>query len=274
MQKVDSSILVSVIIPVHNDEHLVSNAIESVLMQSFQKFEIICINDASTDDTWNILNTYAKNDKRISAYNLKKNLGCPGLVRNYGITKAKGNILAFLDSDDTWKSNKLQKQLEIIHEQDSYFSYTKVENIIGTRVYEPKFYLRIFSSFLPGNLIIENTITTSTVIISKQLFINLGGFRNEKMVVSEDYELWIKTALMAKQIEFVDEILIQYNVNPNSVTNSKIGYKNIYINILKIIKRLLISGNTKYIVFAVIRFITLPLLFLFHFLILLRGHLK
>lgn len=274
MQKVDSSILVSVIIPVHNDEQHVSKAIESILMQSFQPFEIICINDGSTDNTWDILNKYTQQDQRISAYNLTKNQGCPGLVRNYGVSKAKGNMIAFLDSDDTWKPGKLQKQLERVGEIDDYFSFTKVENIIKDCVYLPKNYLRLFSSFAPGNLIIDNTITTSSVIISKPLFEKLGGFRNKKMVVSEDYELWIKTVLEAKQIEYIDEPLIQYFVNPNSVTNSKVSYINIYFNIVRICKELIFSGNIKFILFGILRLLTLPLLFLYHFLIKLRGYLK
>lgn len=266
--------LVSIIIPVYNAEYFLKNTLNSVLNQTYQNFEVICINDCSIDNSLSILNSFKEKDERIKIFNLDKNLGCPGLVRNFAVEQSKGELLAFLDADDLWKKDKLKKQLKDLENMNSFFSYTKLENMIGTTVYEPKYYLRIFKNFHIGNLLIDNTITTSTVVMSKALFEKIGRFRDEKMVVSEDYELWIKAVLEAKEIYFLDEILVTYYINPDSITHSTVGYKEIYINIFSIVKKLLSIADLKYILFSVTRIITIPVLFLYHSIIILRGLLK
>jgi len=266
----NDNILISVIIPIYNAEKFLKKTIVSVLEQTYQNFEIICINDCSTDKSLEIIKEFSEIDVRVKVFNLQKNLGCPGLVRNYGVKKSKGKMLAFLDADDIWKKNKLEKQLRNINNLDNFFSYTKIEIIMKNRVYEPKYYLRFFNNFHIGNLLIDNTITTSTVVMSKKLFNKVGGFRNKKMVISEDYELWIKAILEAKEVKFVDEILVRYYINLDSITNSKIKYRDIYLNILSIIKQLLESNNLKFNIFAIVRLLTLPLLLLYHLLIKIR----
>ena len=265
---------ISVIIPVYNSEKYIEQTLKSVLNQSYQSLEIICINDDSTDKSKEIIKNLQKTDNRIKLINLDKNIGSPGKVRNIGVQKANGEIIAFLDSDDIWKPNKLKTQIKNMRNINSSFSYTKLINFNEKISYEPKYILRLFKKWHIGNMLIDNTVTTSTVLISKDLFNKVGGFRNSKMKVSEDYELWIKGILTSKDIIFIDEVLTEYRVNENSITNSKISFIDIYLNILIIAKDMIFSRNMKYLLFGIVRILTLPLLVVYHILIKIRGVLQ
>lgn len=114
MQNSNSSFcadLVSVIIPTYNREYSLTRSIESVLSQTYKKWELIIIDDCSTDNTVNIVEKFRAKDKRINFFKLEKNSGAC-VARNLGIKKAKGEFIAFLDSDDEYLPEKLKKQVE------------------------------------------------------------------------------------------------------------------------------------------------------------------
>jgi len=105
--------LVSVITPVYNSEKFIEKTIESVLNQTYEDFEYILINDKSSDNSEQIIRNYMEKDSRIKLINLEKNSG-PAIARNRGIELSQGKYIAFIDSDDIWKKDKLKKQIDFM----------------------------------------------------------------------------------------------------------------------------------------------------------------
>ena len=130
--------LVSVIMPVYNAESHVAEAINSVLRQSHQNLELIAVDDASTDDSFKIIDNIR--DQRLKCVRLKKNSGA-GKARNEGIRMAKGRFIAFLDADDIWLEEKLSAQIELMRQTGVALSYTDYYLMDG----ESKFTHRVSS---------------------------------------------------------------------------------------------------------------------------------
>lgn len=112
--------LVSIITPAYNSSEYIREAIESVIAQTYKNWEMIIVDDASQDNTYEILNNYANKDKRIKPIFLEKNCGA-AYARNKAIECAQGRYIAFLDSDDLWKKEKLEKQLIFMKKKKSNF---------------------------------------------------------------------------------------------------------------------------------------------------------
>lgn len=117
------SLLVSVIMPTYNSTGTVVESIQSVLSQTYKNWELIIVDDRSTDNTWQVIQTYADKYDNIRVYQNKENLGA-GASRNFAIEKAKGRFIAFLDSDDLWTEDKLSEQIAFMLENDYPLTYT------------------------------------------------------------------------------------------------------------------------------------------------------
>lgn len=118
--------LVSIVMPLYNTEKYVKSAIKSVLNQTFSNWELIVVDDCSTDESVKVASTLVEEDSRIKLIRLEENSG-PAIARNSGIEIAKGKYLAFLDADDIWKPNKLKKQIRFMQVNDIAFSFTGYE---------------------------------------------------------------------------------------------------------------------------------------------------
>lgn len=119
--------LVSIIMPSWNTENFIAESIQSVLAQTYTNWELIIIDDCSTDNTDSVVESFLE-DKRIKYLRNEKNLGA-ALTRNYGLREARGEWIAFLDSDDLWMPEKLEKQIKFMKESDYSLSYTEYEKI-------------------------------------------------------------------------------------------------------------------------------------------------
>ncbi|EJL6386193.1 glycosyltransferase family 2 protein [Vibrio parahaemolyticus] len=117
------SSLVSIIMPSYNSESTISESIDSVICQKYRDWELIIVDDRSTDDTWQIIQKYVKRYNNIHAYQNKENQGA-GASRNFAIEQAKGRFIAFLDSDDLWMENKLAEQIPFMLENNYPLTYT------------------------------------------------------------------------------------------------------------------------------------------------------
>ena len=124
-----STPLVSIIMPAHNSGRFIGIAIDSVLAQTYQNWELIVVNDKSTDNTCEIVKRYVQCDKRISLYNSDYHNGMPSAPRNTGIKLAKGRFIAFLDSDDIWSRTKLEEQLPLFNNEKVVIVYSNYEKI-------------------------------------------------------------------------------------------------------------------------------------------------
>ncbi|EOX4809590.1 glycosyltransferase [Vibrio alginolyticus] len=117
------SLLVSVIMPTYNSTGTVVESIQSVLSQTYKNWELIIVDDRSTDNTWQVIQTYADKYDNIRVYQNKENLGA-GASRNFAIKKARGRFIAFLDSDDLWTEDKLAEQIPFMLENNYPLTYT------------------------------------------------------------------------------------------------------------------------------------------------------
>jgi glycosyltransferase involved in cell wall biosynthesis len=193
--------LISVIIPVYNRPTLVKRAIESVLNQTLKAGEIIVIDDGSTDETLSVLKTFKEKIKVIS----QKNSGVSS-ARNSGIKLAKYPWITFLDSDDEWREDKLEKQLDF-HKNSPHilFSHTHEEWVRDGKVIKQKKQHKKPHGYCFEENLEFCKIAPSTSMIDKSIFEKVGLF-DESLEVCEDYDLWLRI-LKEYELGLVEEVL-------------------------------------------------------------------
>ena len=205
--------LVSIIIPYYKKKDYIKKTINSILKQTYKKFEIIIINDEPGELSKNILSFLKKKDSRIKIINNKKNIGA-GKSRNKGINIAKGKYIAFIDSDDLWKKNKLLKQIEFMRKKNIEISHTSYEIIDDDLVTRGTRQAKLMNY---KELIKSCDIGLSTVIIKKSLIKNL---RFPNLKTKEDYVLWLEIAKKGKTIHALNTKLTQWRKSKNSLSSS------------------------------------------------------
>ncbi len=204
---------VSVIIPTYNREKYITETINSVLKQTYSDYEIIVVDDGSTDNTEQLIKEQF-GDKII--YLFKTN-GGPASARNLGIRVAKGEYIAFLDSDDLWMPEKLEIQIDYMDAHpECGLSFTKALSFIADSIsqYEDmELMYNITTSPTLKNLIQGNFIPNLTVITQKRCIDDVGGFDERKELIGkEDYELWIRVA-MNYSIACIPRVLARYQLH-------------------------------------------------------------
>jgi glycosyltransferase involved in cell wall biosynthesis len=209
--------------PAYNAEKFIGQSIESVLAQTYQNWELLIVNDGSTDNTHVILDLYTNRDSRIKAfYQLN---GKQGKARNLAISHSKGEYLAFLDADDLWAPEKLEIQLQEItgYQADVVFSKSfiidedaiKKDEIICGHIG----YLKRSEGI--EKMIEINRVPILTVLVRKQSVLQVGAFEEDISIANaEDYHLWLK--MMMNQFVFWGsyKILASYRFHENSSTGS------------------------------------------------------
>jgi glycosyltransferase involved in cell wall biosynthesis len=196
---------VSVIIPTYNRASWLIDAIDSVLNQTFQDFELIIVDDGSTDGTHEIVAQYGK---RIQ-YFYQSNRG-PASARNLGIKKAKADLITFLDSDDRWLKQKLQTQVDLIQKYpDIKICYTdEIWIRRGIRVNQKKIHQK-YSGWIYQKCLPLCIISPSSVMVNRDVFDKVGLF-DDDFLVCEDYDLWLRISCYFP-ITFIDQPLIIKN---------------------------------------------------------------
>lgn len=213
--------LISVVIPTFNRSNTLMKAIDSVLAQTYKNYEIIIVDDASTDNTDDIVKQYLNCRDNIKYIKGKCNKGA-NHRRNQGIKEAKGNYIAFLDSDNYWESKKLEKQLDRMQENVKagvcFCRFKLVEDEHHPIRIVPD--ERIVENQVGDVLKKYNVVDTSTLLIKKDLLLKAGGF-DEKIPRFQDYEL-IFRLIYEFQIPtvFVDEVLVTNVLQENSITKN------------------------------------------------------
>lgn len=215
--------LVSIVIPTHNRKDLLPDAIDSVLAQTYENTEIIVVDDASTDGTPEMLTKRYGHLDNIACIVNDRNCG-PGYSRNTGVTYAKGDIVAFHDSDDLWMKDKLERQMKLLSEAPPdtamvYCAMVKRQGSYRLTVPDPGIPLEEKSGkgFL-RNLLIRPFVGAPTMVIEKDCFISSGGF-DESLGCLEDYEFSIRLALVSN-IEMIEEPLYIQNLWREGSVNS------------------------------------------------------
>ena len=212
------NILVSIITPVYNYERYIAEAIESVLAQTYPNWEMIIVDDRSTDHSQEIVKEYTQKDRRIKLIGLPENLGA-AMARNRALEHAKGRYIAFLDSDDIWDESKLEKQIAFMQKSSSPISYTSYEliNENGERLNHVIHSVKK----LHLNDYLKNTIIGfSTAIIDIE---QTGSISFMDIKTRSDTQLWI-TLLKKGFIAYgLDEVLVKYRKDHKSLSSNKIN---------------------------------------------------
>lgn len=210
-----TDIVVSVIMPIFNAEKYLCDSIDSVIKQTYPFWELIIIDDFSTDSSVDIVASYMKNEPRIRLICLKENAGVAN-ARNQGIKKSCGRYIAFLDGDDIWLPEKLEHQVRFMKERNIGFSFTdyrifKKDVNIAEKLVVAKEKVD-YSYLLKGNV-----IGCLTVMLDRQKIKNLYM----PLERHEDYITWLKILKRYKYAYGLNEDLARYRKNLNSLTSNK-----------------------------------------------------
>lgn len=227
--------LVSVIMPAYNAANYIGEAIKSVINQTYKCWELIIVDDGSTDNTRTVVNKLQRLDSRIKYF--YQNNTKQGIAKNNAIQESSGEYLAFLDSDDLWLENKLELTLnEMISGEysliftDSYVLKGEFKDInsLSTMGVTDKIYYGKESllSFLESN-----KIPNLTVLLKREVFFDAGGFT--KRDVAEDYEMWLKLLKNGCRFKAISLPLSIYRMHNSSVTAKDRSATVEAINILK-----------------------------------------
>jgi len=202
------TIKVSIIIPTYNCSSLLERAIKSVLAQTYENWELIIVDDGSTDGTKDLVANFRKIEPRIK-YIWQNNSGAPARPRNTGIKSASGEYIAFLDHDDEWLPNKLEKQVALLENSPEIAFVScnvivvspKRSELISSPKYKGENFLK---KMLEKNLI----LTASSVVVRREIFDKVGLF-DETLKFADDWDMWVRIALKYK-FDYIDEPLVKY----------------------------------------------------------------
>lgn len=219
---------ISVVIPTFNRKWSLSRAIDSVLGQSLRPQELIVVDDGSTDQTaeW-IKKTYAEHSSFLKVCRLDQNLGVSA-ARNRGASRASGQWVAFLDSDDEWLPNKLERQFEVLRKSDPalpliHCNERWMRN--GQLLNQKQKHKKMGGDFFVPSLELC-LISPSAVLIERDFFLAIGGFR-EDFIVCEDYDLWLRI-LAQHKVGFCEEILLIKHGGHNDQLSQKLNAMDLY----------------------------------------------
>lgn len=212
----NSNVVVSVIMPLFNSESTVEDSINSVLSQTFKEFELIVVDDKSTDNGPLIVKDISRIDPRVKLISLEINSGA-GIARNRAIDAATGRYIAFLDADDLWLPKKLELQLDFMRLNKYAFTCTSYQvqdhsssNLLGVR--RPPHKIQY------DDLLYENVIGCLTVIFDTKI---LGYRKMPEIRKRQDFALWLNILKVANCYS-IDTVLATYRIMPQSISRSKL----------------------------------------------------
>jgi len=240
---------VSVIMPSYNNEDFIRQAINSVINQSYTNWELIIVDDCSTDNTYNYARIASESDDRISVYQLDVNSGSPSAPRNLAINKSIGDYLAFLDSDDIWLEEKLEIQIKYMISESIDFSYSGFDVINSEgqflHSYKPKYNMVRYE-----DLMVDNVIGCLTVVVKKSCikndFINAGH---------EDFAFWLSILRDGTTAHLCGQhALASYRVVNESRSSNKLNAVISLYKLYREIEGLSLFSSMKFIVKFMINF--------------------
>lgn len=216
--------LVSIVVPVYNAEKFLADTISSVQDQTYDNWELLLVDDCSSDGSVAMIKKCQKDDRRIKLILMKRNSGA-ALSRNTGVRAAKGQFLAFLDADDLWKENKLGTQVGFMQKHDSILTFTGYEfaevngSPTGKKVYVP-------ISLSYGEALKRSAIFTSTVLINLSI-VSKSDLMMPNYKIGEETATWWRLLKRYGDAQGIDETLSLYRrgsgdtLSSNKVTAAK-----------------------------------------------------
>ena len=224
------NLFVSVIVPTYNRSDLISETIKSILNQTYKNFELIIVDDGSTDNTEEVIRKFK--DSRIK-YIKTDNWGGPAKPRNIGIKKAKGEYIAFCDDDDFWLETKLELVTDYIKKVPGVDLICHDEWLETNRVDKKRLTYGPYTTYR-DLLFNGNCISTSATVVRRQKILEVGGFSEDMQFNGvEDYDLWLRLAQANCRIEYLHKILGVYRVYGQGITNNIALYNQHSMNLLE-----------------------------------------
>lgn len=234
---------VTIIMPSYNSEKFIIESVESVLVQTYSNWELIIVDDCSPDSSNHIIMKYVDSDHRIKLIKLEKNSG-PAVARNTAIEAANGRYIAFLDSDDVWLPNKLEKQIKFMQDNDLAFTYSSYKLVgednedLGLFITKDKIsYFDMLKTCSVGCL----TAIYDTEKIGKQYM--------PLILKRQDYGLWLKILKLIGETKGILESLATYRIRKNSVSSNKVKAAKYQWKIYREIEKLSFLKSLYYFVF-------------------------
>lgn len=214
----NNQLLISIIIPVFNNFEYLPLTIKSIYDQTFHNFEVIVVDDGSTDPDYSKIHCFEK----FSNFHFVRlaNQG-PAAARNFGINMSIGRYIAFIDSDDMWINNKLESQILIFKSNPSIdVVYTSRFNVDSeSNLIENSYSPKIISGYLLNDLFIDNCITMSSAIVKRSVFDTVGFF-DENLRVSSDWDFWLRASVCCN-FYGIDEKLVYYRIHQNQISSGQ-----------------------------------------------------
>lgn len=209
--------LVSIVTPVYNSARFISETIDSIQSQTYSNWELLLIDDCSSDNSYEIIKNYMKDDDRIKYIKLEKNSGA-AVSRNTGIKNAKGRFIAFVDSDDLWQSKKLEIQVKYMLKNKIAFSFTSYRYMKEDGTLTNK--IAKAPNKINYNGLLKNTIIgCSTVLIDRYI---MGDFTMPLVRRGQDTATWLQLLKREKYAYGINEALVNYRLVGNSISSNKI----------------------------------------------------
>ncbi len=230
----NSKPFISIVIPTFNDYKNLKKNIELIRKQKIDNYEIVIVNDCSTDETEQYL--FELDDQVISSYNLKENMG-PGYARNIGILKSTGKWISFLDSDDSWTNDRLEKITNFLINNDNFDLICHNEYKINQfNTIKKKIYYGPLNKKNPYKDLLMNGnrfSTSATRIRQKFLIKNKIFFNENKSFFSvEDYDFWLRCLFSGARFRFLENFLGNYLIHDNNITKNILIHKKNYLRVI------------------------------------------
>lgn len=208
--------LVSIITPAYNSAKFIAETIQSVQNQTHENWEMIIVDDGSSDETLAIVQAFIDKDKRIQCYKLAQNSGT-GVARNFALQFANGNYIAFIDADDLWKPEKLEKQIQFMKKENLPITFSFYEQIDenGNNL---KKEIRNPLEITYSKLYFCNWIGNLTGIYSVDFF---GKIPISSLKKRQDWIMWLSLVIKIRKVKPVQESLAYYRIRKNSISSSK-----------------------------------------------------
>jgi glycosyltransferase involved in cell wall biosynthesis len=230
---------ISVIMPVYNSEHTLDQAVTSVLNQSFSDFELILIDDGSTDQSWPLIQLLSQKDCRIKIFKNQINMGLMQTL-NRALPLAKSEVIARLDSDDEMLPRRLEIQYKYMQQNPELAVLGTQYSFMGrTLKHDIQFNLPTTFFDIQKQILIDNPICHSSVMFRKKIILELGGYRSE-FKNSEDYDLWLRVS-RKYQIENLAESLVRVRL---SLGGNSIAHRQQMKNYFELAKMSFLSPDT------------------------------
>ncbi len=212
---------VSTIIPTYNSSAFIERAVGSVLRQTFTDWELLIVDDGSTDDTVELVTKFIKQDSRIKLFRTPQNSGGPALPKNIGIENARGEYVAFLDHDDEWLPEKLAKQLKVFEDSKDLrlglvSCYVNViDNKKNKILYK---YNRFYIKDNLNKIINSNYVYSCSSVMTKLSILKIVGSFDTNLKISDDWDMWIRISKAQYSFGLSPEYLLNYFVHNKNVS--------------------------------------------------------